>query len=183
MKKKGFLLIECAMYIWFCAIFSTMILTLFMPYIKEFKNEIKASTSYNYMLSASMYIENALLDSNIYSILVNSNEIKIYKDNGELELDTIKRKKISGNYKIVVEHSRVKSEQSSLDLNNETSNFYDDIDKYDDENYTKVATNTILKDVEVFNVVQNGNIINVYLKQYDSTERIFSYENKYVYKE
>ena len=47
MKKKGYLLVECALYIWFCAIFSTMILTLFLPYIKEFRNEIKASTSYN----------------------------------------------------------------------------------------------------------------------------------------
>lgn len=175
MKKKGFLLIECAMYIWFCTIFSIMILTLFLPYIKEFKKEIKASTSYNYMLSASMYIENAMFDDNTYRIFVNNNEIKIYKNNGELELDTIKRKEISKNNKLVVEHSRLKS----VDLNDETNNLYDGIDKFNDENYTRVATNTILKDVENFNVVQNGNIISIVIKQYDGKERIFSYENKY----
>ena len=38
MKKKGYLLVECALYIWFCAIFSTMILTLFFFVLFENHN-------------------------------------------------------------------------------------------------------------------------------------------------
>lgn len=80
MKKKGYLLVECALYIWFCAIFSAMILTLFLPYIKEFRNEIKASTNYNYMLSAAIYIESVIYSDNVHDILVNDNNLKIYID-------------------------------------------------------------------------------------------------------
>ena len=162
MKKKGFLLIECAMYIWFCAIFSTMILTLFMPYLKEFKNEVKASTSYNYMLSASLYIESAIYSDNVQNILVGDDKLEIYINNEDsLEINKIQTKKISNIDKLVVERYR---------LNNSGI-------------YERVATNTILKDVESFNVIQNKNIITVYLKQYDGKERIFSYENRYMDKE
>ncbi len=179
MKKRGYLLVECALYIWFCAIFSSMILTIFMPYIKEFKNEIKASTSYNYMLSASMYIESAVFDDNVYKILVKDNELNLYKNDKNLEIDIIKLKEINRNNKLVVEHRRLKDEENSLDLNDETSNIYNNISKFDDKNYIWVATNTILKDVENFNVVQNGDIITIYLKQYAGEERVFCYETKY----
>lgn len=129
MKKKGYLLVECALYIWFCAIFSTMILTLFLPYIKEFRNEIKASTSYNYMLSASIYIESVIYSDNIHDILVNDNKLKIYIDNeGSLEINEIKIKEIGKVNKLVVERYRLNS--SGI--------------------YERVATNTILKDIESF---------------------------------
>ncbi len=137
MKKRGYLLVECALYIWFCAIFSSMILTIFMPYIN------------------------------------------LYKNDKNLEIDIIKLKEINRNNKLVVEHRRLKDEENSLDLNDETSNIYNNISKFDDKNYIWVATNTILKDVENFNVVQNGDIITIYLKQYAGEERVFCYETKY----
>ena len=154
MKKKGYLLVECALYIWFCAIFSTMILTLFLPYIKEFRNEIKASTSYNYMLSESIYIENVIYSDNVHDILVNDNKLKIYIDNeGSLEINEIKIKEIGKVNKLVVERYRLNS--SGI--------------------YERVATNTILKDIESFFVAQNGNVISIVIKQYDGEERVFCY--------
>lgn len=166
MRKKGYLLVECALYIWFCAIFSAMILTLFLPYIKEFKNEIKASTSYNYMLSASMYIENFIYSDNVQRILVDDNKLEIYIDNeGSLEINEIKVKEINRINKLVVEHYRLKNGKDNL--------------MSSDENYIRVATNTILKDVESFYTMKNGNIITVSLKQYGGEERVFCYENRH----
>lgn len=158
MKKRGYLLIECILYIWFCAIFSSMILTLFLPYIKEFKNEINASTNYNYILSASMYIENTIFDDNIENISVDDNKLKVYISSEEsLEVNEIKVKEISKINKLVVERYRLNSIGT----------------------YERVATNTILKNVENFYVVQNGKIITIFLKQYNGEERIFCYEDKY----
>ncbi len=178
MKKRGYLLVECVLYIWFCAILSTMILILFLPYIKEFKNEIHASTNYNYMLSASIYIESLIFDDSVLCVLENNNgcELKIYKNNEKSGMNIIK---INKDNKLVIEHYRLNNEESDLELDDEISNFYDDVFLLNDRNYTKVATNTILKDVESFYVVENRNIICITLKQYGGDERIFCYENKY----
>ncbi|MDO4535324.1 MAG: hypothetical protein Q4B63_05890 [Clostridium perfringens] len=177
MKRKGYFLVECALYIWFCVIFSTIILSIFLPYIKEFKNEIKVSTNYNYMLSASMYIENAMFNESVYCILVDNNELKIYSDNENLQMDIIKEKNINKSNKLVVEHYRLDSDK--YDFNNEDYNFYDGDSSLNNKVYKRVATNTILKDIEDFRIVEKGNIIYITLKQLGGDERIFSYENKY----
>lgn len=169
MKKKGYFLVECTIYIWACAIFSTMILSLFLPYIKEFNKGVNSSTNYNYMLSASMYIDNMIYSDNVYFILADNNELKIYNNEENLKLNIIKE----SNGKLVCVHYRLNDEKINLD---ETGDLV-----LDEKNYKKIATNTILKNVENFSVSfsQNKKVIYVALKQLENEERFFCYENKY----
>lgn len=166
MKKKGFFLIECSIYIWFCSIFGTLLLSLFLPYIKEFKNQIRLSESYNYMLGASIYIDNYLLKENAYYILGENNELKIYSDNDILEMDILR---INNSNKLVVDHYKLRESNDGLD-----SEYY-----IKDENYKRVATNTILKDVENYEILLKENLIYIFLKQNNNSERVFCYENMY----
>lgn len=169
MKKKGYFLIECSIYMWACVIFSAMILNLFLPYIKEFKKCINQSTDYNYMLSASMYIDNIIYSDNVYFILGENNELKIYSNEENLKLNIVK----VNNGKLVCEHYRIDNENFYLDTEGNG--------KLDEKNYKKVATNTILKNVESFKVSfsQNNKVIYVTLKQLGNEERFFCYENKF----
>lgn len=91
MRRKGILLIEVVIYLFFLSIFLVKLTDIFLPYLKEYKENSNSSEVYKYLLNTESYINSRLNESKIKSLIIKDNKIIINIDNKFNQMDTIRK--------------------------------------------------------------------------------------------
>lgn len=91
MKKKGVLLLEAIVYLFFLSMFIVKVTDIFLPHLREYKENSNSSKVYKYLLNAESYINSRLNESKINSLTIKENKIIINIDNKFNQIDIIRK--------------------------------------------------------------------------------------------
>ena len=146
-KKRGYFIIELCIYVTFLSLLTLILSKNLIFYFKILKENIKESKELNYIINAEMYLDNRFLDKRVEKLVVNDKHNFILIDFWE-------------------EDKRI-NDKIELKKNNLCVTY---------SRYGKYYVNSILDNVESFDVIDKKDLFYIKLKPKGMKERIYCYE-------